>query len=303
MGCSHMDRSAGLPGSPTERNGRARRPKRAMKGFTLIEILVVVAIIALLVAILLPSLRRARGQARAVACATNMRTCHQATFFYLQANNDFFPFLVRTEGGALAVYGLQPWEVLHIYVQKAKPSLSTTPVNNPNWNSDAANYLVDWYLCPDDEIHHLSTEFTRVMLDGTEKQVQYQLSYAAASDVMGIRGGGTMKGTRKSQSIKSPDRMVVFAEIGDDTRNGAGPWELRDRNFEDNQIDFELRHLTGQNIVYLDGHTQFHKMLKNDLDGLGKEQLGLPNFPLAWVPNSNPRDAVWNGWEGRWIRP
>ena len=43
------------------------------RGFTLIEILVVVAIIALLVAILLPSLQKARDSARTAACASNMR--------------------------------------------------------------------------------------------------------------------------------------------------------------------------------------------------------------------------------------
>lgn len=42
-------------------------------GFTLIEVLVVVAIIALLVAILLPSLEASRNMARATLCASNMK--------------------------------------------------------------------------------------------------------------------------------------------------------------------------------------------------------------------------------------
>ncbi len=42
-------------------------------GFTLIEVLVVVAIIALLIAILLPALARAREEARAVVCLSNLK--------------------------------------------------------------------------------------------------------------------------------------------------------------------------------------------------------------------------------------
>lgn len=64
---------------------------RRRAGFTLIEILVVVAIIALLVAILLPSLARARWQARLVACEGNLHDLGHGMMMYAETQKGFFP--------------------------------------------------------------------------------------------------------------------------------------------------------------------------------------------------------------------
>ena len=71
-----------------------RRP-----AFTLIELLVVVAIIALLVGILVPSLARAREQARAVKCATNLRQWGIGTQCYVQSNDGCMP--AKGEDGSI----------------------------------------------------------------------------------------------------------------------------------------------------------------------------------------------------------
>ena len=64
---------------------------RNTRGFTLIELLVVVAIIALLISILLPSLARARKQAKRSVCASNLHQIGLAMPAYLQDNNDWYP--------------------------------------------------------------------------------------------------------------------------------------------------------------------------------------------------------------------
>ncbi|HUO09289.1 MAG TPA: type II secretion system protein [Phycisphaerae bacterium] len=64
---------------------------RSTNGFTLIELLVVVAIIAVLIAILLPSLGKARDQAKRAACAANLHGMGLALMTYAAGNNDQMP--------------------------------------------------------------------------------------------------------------------------------------------------------------------------------------------------------------------
>ncbi len=68
------------------------------KGFTLIEILVVIAIIALLMAILTPALRKAKENARQTICRSNLRDIGLGLFLYLQSNDYTMADSRRTNG-------------------------------------------------------------------------------------------------------------------------------------------------------------------------------------------------------------
>jgi prepilin-type N-terminal cleavage/methylation domain-containing protein len=61
------------------------------RGFTLVEILVVIALIAVLIAILLPALSAARAHALALKCATNLRALGQAMHLYANDNHGYVP--------------------------------------------------------------------------------------------------------------------------------------------------------------------------------------------------------------------
>lgn len=56
--------------------------ERAAGGFTLVEMLVVIALVALLIAMLLPSLQSARAMARQATCLAHVRMCNTAVLAY-----------------------------------------------------------------------------------------------------------------------------------------------------------------------------------------------------------------------------
>jgi len=66
------------------------RKRSGRLGFTLVELLVVVAIIAMLISILLPSLSQAKNSAKAVVCGSNQRNLIIASLGYNNEHADWF---------------------------------------------------------------------------------------------------------------------------------------------------------------------------------------------------------------------
>ncbi len=80
---------------PTSRTSR--------RGFTLIELLVTTAIIALLIAVLLPSLSRAREHSKQMVCKLNLRNMWTGILNYVLEYEDRLPFMedVNLTGSAV----------------------------------------------------------------------------------------------------------------------------------------------------------------------------------------------------------
>src|SRR5258706_9111112 len=109
-------------------------------GFTLVELLVVIAIIALLIALLLPFLLKARQSARTVACAANVRSIVMAMPLYASENRGAIPGGPLTTGAFL--YSNRSSEFEN-FIPDPKYSQGNCPdiIQNFDWASPLAGIL------------------------------------------------------------------------------------------------------------------------------------------------------------------
>ena len=271
-----------------------QRVRTGRRGFTLVELLVVIGIIALLISILLPALAKANEQARRSKCMSNQRQLVLAWLMYANENKGSLvssntwpePGVGSNPGGGLGGYPtfvnppVPPWSWV---VAGNRPPIDASPdiADGRLWPYIKA-YQV--YQCPDNRFNYTH---------------DYSINGVLAGETSRVQGGtGQSGGTILNISqIKHSAAVFVFIEDYDPRGyliNSFTSPIYPGTTFGDSPADF---HKGGTMISFADGHALFWQYVDprtSQLSYLGQQggtSLDVPQLE-AWSGGPQPPGSV-----------
>jgi prepilin-type N-terminal cleavage/methylation domain-containing protein/prepilin-type processing-associated H-X9-DG protein len=218
------------------------------RAFTLVELLVVVTIIALLIAILIPSVKKAREQSKATACMSNLRSLALAVQMYAMTNDDHLITAGLAHGGVVNVHAAWINTLEAVY---GKPLVSRCP-------SDKSLYWTNPW-------------------DGTDqlRRASYATNYYTVAAIAD-------KGPYDRLSlIKRPATTILRVELAEDGEYAVADhvhpetWKWNPDLFPQRQVSLK-RHLERAHYSFIDGHVE--RLRFKDTFAIDDEASKFPKF-------------------------
>lgn len=230
------------------------------RGFTLVELLVVISIIAILASLLLPALSKAKANAQAVQCLSNFRQLQLAWNLYADDYNDQIPpnyatpEAGRTPIAASWVSGWMTYETMAVDVPWYPQSTNTLLIVPGRYGS-IGSYTRSpaIYKCPSDK--------SWILLSGRHARVRS----VAMSDFMNPQydaDDGFWYVFRKTTELRepAPARAFVFADEHEDSVDD-GYFQVSRGEWPDTAwLDLPgSRHSRGATLSFADGHVEIKR--------------------------------------------
>jgi prepilin-type N-terminal cleavage/methylation domain-containing protein/prepilin-type processing-associated H-X9-DG protein len=255
------------------------------QAFTLIELLVVVGIIALLIAIILPSLSKARDNAKTAACGANLHGIGNGLVVY-QTENDNYVVPSYNMKGSLGDTDdpLDGWAPILDRDGVIRQSSGTDQAGSAKTNVfycpstldlagmregnskplDASRGWMDWPTVRGEDAMNVGTTipdrgFVRLIRVAYWINADNPIGAVKAFDIdkfytssVGYKGtGGTVMRSTRATQFRRPSNMIALADGLYAGRQG----ESRPTNNK-NRIGFRHRGDTAANAAFADGHVE-----------------------------------------------
>jgi prepilin-type N-terminal cleavage/methylation domain-containing protein/prepilin-type processing-associated H-X9-DG protein len=215
--------------------------KTHIRGFTLVELLVVIGIIALLISILLPVLNKARAAAQKAKCMSNQKQIAYAWRMYVEEHKGWIPNSdTHVPGSGQYAWPITPGDGTFdgIVVDGSEPSAIKAG------SFYKLKYLTDIkvWKCPSENIYN------------------YCRNYGINSHLNGERFSNRQP-ARKISEIKFPSNTFVSIDEEDLRQDGYnigsfGVYQYSNNNWIDAPGNW---HDGGACLSFVDGHAEYHK--------------------------------------------